>query len=275
VAGADGTDDGRSGVSVVRRERRGWALGLCVVVLRPLLMVLTKRSFRGQEHLPRGGFVFAGNHISHSDPLLFAHFVNDAGYAPHYLAKASVLAVPVLGKFFRATGQIAVHRGGLDAAQAYRDAVEAINRGGSVIVYPEGTITRDPEMWPMVGKTGAARIALETGCPVIPVAQWGAHRLLPPYSKRPHLLPRVTNHVHAGPPVDLSDLQDRPVTTAVLREATDRIMQAIAVQLGEIRGEEPPPVRFDPRVHGVPSIGNPHAPTTSTERPRREEDERP
>ncbi len=262
-------------MSVARRERRGWALTLCVALLRPLLMVLTKRSFRGQQYLPRGGFVFAGNHISHSDPLLFAHYVNDAGYSPHYLAKASVLAVPVLGRFIRATGQIAVHRGGLDAAQAYRDAVKAVDRGASVIVYPEGTITRDPDLWPMVGRTGAARIALETGCPVIPVAQWGAQRLLPPYSKRPHLLPRVTNYVQAGPPVDLSDLQDKPVTSAVLREATDRIMQAIAVQLGEIRGEEPPPVRFDPRVHGVPATGNPHARPASQRGPGRREDERP
>lgn len=247
-------------MSVARREQRGWALTLCVLILRPLLMVITKRSFRGQCHLPRGGFVLAGNHISHSDPLLFAHYVNDAGYAPHFLAKASVLAVPVLGRFIRATGQIAVHRGGVDAAQAFRDAVEAIARGGSVIVYPEGTITRDPELWPMVGKTGAARIALETGCPVIPVAQWGAHRLLPPYSKRPHLLPRVTNRVQAGPPVELDDLQRLTVTSAVLREATDRIMQAIAVQLGEIRGEDPPPVRFDPRVHRAPpASGDPHA----------------
>ena len=260
-------------MSVARRERRGWALTLCVLVLRPLLRVLTRQSFRGQQHLPRGGFVFAANHISHSDPLLFAHFVNDAGYAPHYLAKASVLAVPVLGRFIRATGQIPVHRGGLDAAQAYRDAVKAIGRGGSVIVYPEGTITRDPDMWPMVGKTGAARIALETGCPVIPVAQWGAHQLLPPYSKRPHLLPRVTNQVQAGPPVDLSDLQPLPVTSAVLREATDRIMQAIAVQLGEIRGEQPPPVRFDPRVHGVPSTGNPSARPTADLPPGPREDE--
>ncbi len=254
-----------------RRERRGWALQICVLLLRPLLMVLTKRSFRGQEHLPRGGFVFAANHISHADPLMFAHYVNDTGYSPHFLAKASVLSVPVVGRFIRATGQIPVHRGGTEAAQAYRDAVAAIRRGESVIVYPEGTITRDPDLWPMVGKTGAARIALETGCPVIPLAQWGAHRLLPPYAKKPHLFPRVTNYVQAGPPVDLADLQDQPITAPVLRAATDRIMQAIAVQLGEIRGAEPPPERYDPRVHGLPSTGNPQRsgkpPRTQGDRP--------
>jgi 1-acyl-sn-glycerol-3-phosphate acyltransferase len=126
-----------------------------------------------------------------------------------------------------------------------------------VIVYPEGTITRDPDLWPMIGRTGVARIALETGCPVIPCAQWGAHELLPPYSKRPHLLPRKVNRVRAGPPVDLADLQGKPVTSEVLRLATDRIMSAIAEQLGELRGQPAPATRFDPRRSGAPLTGNP------------------
>ena len=77
------------------------------------------------------------------------------------------------------------------------------------MVYPEGTITRDPDLWPMTGKSGAARIALATGCPVIPVGQWGAHQLLAPYSKKPDLFPRKKIIVLAGDPVDLSDLLDR------------------------------------------------------------------
>jgi len=242
-----------------RYEKRGWSLTLCVIVLRPLLTLLTRRSFHGAEHLPRGGFVFAANHISHADPLLFAHFVNDTGYSPHFLAKASVLKVPVIGRFIRSTGQIAVQRGGAEAAQAYRDAVLAVRGGTSVIVYPEGTITRDPDLWPMIGRTGVARIALETGCPVIPCAQWGAHELLPPYSKRLHPLPRKLNRVQAGPPVDLADLRGRPVTAEVLRLATDRIMGAIADQLGEIRGLTPPARRYDPRRRGDPQPGNPRS----------------
>ena len=195
-------------MSVARRERRGWALTLCVLVLRPLLRVLTRRSFRGEQHLPRGGFVFAANHISHSDPLLFAHFVNDAGYAPHYLAKASVLAVPVLGRFIRATGQIPVHRGGLDAAQAYRDAVKAIGRGGSVIVYPEGTITRDPDLWPMVGKTGVGPDRARDRLPGHPGAPSGVRTSCCPRTPNDRTCcPASLNQVQAGPPVDLSDLQ--------------------------------------------------------------------
>lgn len=109
----------------------------------------------------------------------------------------------------------------------------------------------------MRGKTGAARVALETRCPLIPVAQWGAQEILSPYGHRPSLFPRKTMHMYAGPPVDLSDLYDRPIDTKVLREATDRLMDRITGLLEEIRGEKRPDERFDPRQHGVPEIGDP------------------
>jgi 1-acyl-sn-glycerol-3-phosphate acyltransferase len=136
--------------------------------------------------------------------------------------------------------------------------VAAVESGKCVGVYPEGTLTRDPDQWPMVGKTGAARIALATRCPVIPVAQWGPNEVLEPYGKRPHLLPRKTMRLTAGPPVDLSDLYDKPVTGALLREATDRIMAAITAELETIRGEKAPVERFDSRKHGLPDTGNFH-----------------
>ena len=107
-------------------------------------------------------------------------------------------------------------------------------------MFPEGTLTRDPEMWPMVARTGAARLAFETGAPVIPVAQWGAHLLLPPYSKKPDLFPRKPMTVVAGPAIDLDDLRARPMDTEVLRAATDRIMATLTAMIADIRGEEPP-----------------------------------
>jgi 1-acyl-sn-glycerol-3-phosphate acyltransferase len=134
--------------------------------------------------------------------------------------------------------------------------VVAVQGGKCVAVYPEGTLTRDPDLWPMVGKTGAARIALTTRCPVIPVAQWGPQQLLAPYGRRLKLLPRATMHVRAGRPVDLSDLYDVPMTGAVLRQATDRIIGALTAELAGIRGEEPPAERFDSRKHGLPTTGN-------------------
>ena len=236
-----------------------FAYRLAVWIVRPLLMLLTKRDWRGWEHLPRtGGFVVSPNHISHVDPLAFAHFMFDSGHPPYFLGKESVFRVPVVGAILRGAEQIPVYRNTGRAADAFRAAVAAVEEGKCVGVYPEGTLTRDPDLWPMVGKTGAARIALTTRCPVIPVAQWGPQEILAPYTKRLRLFPRKTMHVMAGPPVDLSDLYDRPLDAAVLREATDRIMAAITRLLEELRGEKAPAERFDSRKHGLPETGNPY-----------------
>jgi 1-acyl-sn-glycerol-3-phosphate acyltransferase len=125
------------------------------------------------------------------------------------------------------------------------------------VVYPEGTLTRDPDLWPMVGKSGAARIALETGCPVIPVGQWGAHHLLYPYSKKPHLFPRAQITMKVGDPVPLDDLREQRRTTATINEATRRIMAALTEIVAELRHETAPAERFDPRRAGLRQTGNP------------------
>jgi 1-acyl-sn-glycerol-3-phosphate acyltransferase len=222
-----------------------FAYRLAVWIVRPLLMLLTKRDWRGWEHFPRtGGFVVAPNHLSHLDPLTFAHFVFDSGHTPYFLGKEAVFRVPVVGAIVRGAQQIPVYRNSGHAAEAFRAAVAAVEAGKCVGVYPEGTLTRDPDLWPMVGKTGAARIALTTHCPVVPVAQWGPQEVLAPYSKRLRLFPRTTMHVLAGPPVALDDLYDRPLDAAVLREATERIMAAITGLLEELRGELAPAERF-------------------------------
>lgn len=242
------------------RQKRGWAFALAVAVLKPTLVLLTKRRWiDGEKVPPQGGCVIVGNHISYVDPLTFAHFLYDHGRLPRYLAKAAVFEVPVVGAIIRKAGQIPVYRLTADACLAFRAAVEAVDDGECVVVYPEATITRDPGLWPMRGKTGAARIALSTGAPVVPVAQWGANHILAPYAKRPRLLPRTTIAMKAGEPVDLDDLRGTPVTPAVLEEATERIMRALTILLADLRGEEPPGTRFDPRSAGVREIGNPHA----------------
>ena len=242
------------------RQRRGWAFAFAVAIVKPLLLLFTKRRWVDGHKLPaEGGCVVVGNHISHLDPLTFAHFVYDHGRLPRYLAKAAVFDVPFVGMIIRKAGQIPVYRLTADASQAFRAAVDAVQKGECVVVYPEGTISRDPDLWPMTGKTGAARIALSTGAPVIPVAQWGANHILPPYTARPHLVPRKTISMKAGDPVDLDDLRGKPLTPDVLRQATDRIMDALTAQLADLRpGEQPPAVRFDPRKAGVREIGNPN-----------------
>ena len=240
------------------------AYRFAVTVLRPLLMALTRRVWIGAENLPRDrGFVAVSNHISHLDVFVFAHFLNDEGIVPHFLGKVEVFKVPFVGAVLRGADQIPVYRETGRAADAYRAAVQAVEDGKCVGIYPEGTVTREPDLWPMRGKTGAARIALETGCPVIPVAQWGAQEILGPYSHRPKVLPRHTMHVSAGQPVDLSDLRGRPITGDVLHEATERIMAALTRQLETLRGEPAPAGRFDPREHGLTVTGRPRAVTPS------------
>jgi 1-acyl-sn-glycerol-3-phosphate acyltransferase len=242
------------------RERRGAAFSIAVAILKPLLRIFTRPRWVDCTKIPaEGGAVIAANHVSHADPLTFSHMVYDHGRLPRFLAKAVLFEVFFVGWVLRSTGQIPVYRLTSDAAQAFTAAVEAVGKGQVVVVYPEGTLTRDPGMWPMRGRTGAARIALASGVPVIPVAQWGAQDLLWPYAKRPHLLPPTKVYAKAGDPVDLDDLRGRPLTHDVLVEATERIMSAITHQLEDIRGEQGPAVRFDPKASGLRQIGNPYA----------------
>jgi 1-acyl-sn-glycerol-3-phosphate acyltransferase len=236
---------------VSRRQRLGTSYRIAVSVLRPMMRLLTRHEWSGEEHLPaEGGFVVCVNHISYSDPIAFAHFLYDNGHPPYFLAKEALFRIPVVGRVIRGAGQIPVFRGTTDAVKAFSAAVEAVNEGKCVAVYPEATITKDPQLWPMTGKTGAARIALATKCPVIPVAQWGPQELLPPSAKRPRVLPRKTMQVVAGPPVDLTDLQDQRIDAALLETATVRIMAAITDLLKPLRpGDTPPSVPYDGRQH--------------------------
>ena len=217
--------------------------------LRPILFAITRRDWQGAENLPDRGFIAAANHVTEVDPVTLAHFLYDQGRAPKITAKASLFGVPVLGGILRRTGMIPVHRGTAGAAQSLVDSTAQLDRGECVVFFPEGTLTRDPDGWPMTGKTGVARLALTSKAPVVPIGQWGAHRLLAPYGKVFKPVPRKRVAVHAGPPVDLTDLYDRPIDAATLREATDRIMAAITLEVERIRGEKSPEERFDMRKH--------------------------
>lgn len=219
-------------------------------VVRPFLRATTKRTWAGMENFPEGSFLAAANHMTLVDPLVTAHFLYDNQRPPRIMAKASLFTVPVLGWLLRNTGQIPVYRGTSQAGQALVAAEAALKAGEPVLVFPEGTLTHDPDLWPMVAKTGVGRLALASRAPVIPIAQWGATELLGRYGKMLKPFPRKQVWVTAGPPVDLSDLYDQPADGAILREATRRIMAAITAQLAGIRGEEPPAEPFDMRRKG-------------------------
>lgn len=223
------------------------------MILRPIARVVARRDWRGAEHLPAtGGFIAVANHVTNLDAIVFAHFLYDHGAPPRFLAKHSLFEVPVFGSLIRRSGQIPVHRNTPEAASALGPARELLDAGHCLGIFPEGTFTRDPDLWPMTARPGAVRLALASRVPIIPVAQWGAQDILGRYAKIPSLLPRKTVHVHAGPPVHLDDLYDRADDPAVLREATERIMGTITAMLAEIRGEQPPERVYDTRRDGDP-----------------------
>ncbi|MCA1711017.1 MAG: 1-acyl-sn-glycerol-3-phosphate acyltransferase [Actinobacteria bacterium] len=225
-------------------RKLGFWYGLAACILKPLTWAFMKKDWRGQEHVPAtGGVILAANHISHADPVALADYiVFGTARAARFLAKSSLFkGRGLVGSVMRGAGQIPVHRQTADASLALRDAVAALHRGECIAIYPEGTVTRDPQKWPMQAKTGVARLALLSGAPVVPIAQWGAQDILDSYrSKGVHLLPRHTMHIVAGPPVDLSEYEGRDLTTEVLRGATDKVMRAVTELVEQLRGETAP-----------------------------------
>ena len=230
---------------------RGWRV-FTVAILLPLLRLLIRFRWQGREHLPRtGGVILAPNHLSYADWSTIAVFSYGYGRRfPVFMIKSAIFDVPLIGSLMYKDGQLPVYRGRGDAGLVLKQAEQALAAGACVIVYPEGTASRDPDQWPMVGKTGAARLALTTGAPVIPIAQWGAQEILPYGSKKPKLWPRKTVRMVAGPPVDLSAYAGQRLSASTLRAATADIMADITALLATIRQEIPPAVPWDPAVGG-------------------------
>jgi 1-acyl-sn-glycerol-3-phosphate acyltransferase len=220
------------------------------IILRPGIRMMMRLDWRGQENLPADGpVILAANHLSYMDIFAVSLFADSARRYPVFLAKSSLFTIPVLGTIIGKLGQLPVYRGQVDAALVLKQAADLAARNNAcVIFYPEATVTRDPEQWPMVAKTGVARLALERDIPVVPIAHWGAQRILPYGKFVPKFLPRKTVQVVAGPPVDLSEFAGQPLTNAVLRTATTKIMTDIAGLLGGLRGQTPPAEFYHPAV---------------------------
>jgi 1-acyl-sn-glycerol-3-phosphate acyltransferase len=230
----------------VSRRRLGFWRRFAVALVIPVLTVWTRRTWLAKEDIPAtGGVIIVPNHLSHFDPLVVAHYLYDAGRWPRFLGKASLWRVPVLGFLLRKVQQIPVERGSVEAVKSLDVLVDAIRQGGAVVIYPEGTTTREPHLWPMRGKTGAARLALVTGAPVVPVAHWGSARVFDPRTNKITFRPRMPVTVTAGKPVDLSRWEGATPTRAVLEQMTEAIMLDIRDLLAELRDEEPPPTLFE------------------------------
>jgi 1-acyl-sn-glycerol-3-phosphate acyltransferase len=223
-------------------EKMGWAWRLVWLVLYVPVAGVVKARYRNVERVPQQGpVILVANHVSHFDPFLLAKFVLDAGRTPRFLAKESIFAVRGIGWLMRQMGHIPVRRGSVDARQSLAAAVTALEHGWAVVMHPEGTVTRDPDGWPMAGRTGAARLAtLVPGAAVVPVAQWGVQEQIDLYHKKVKLIPRPRHVISVGEPIDLSPYRDREPTAEVLHEITDLIMRRLRADVAELRGEPAP-----------------------------------
>lgn len=220
-------------------------------MIYPVTMLLFRMRYRHIDRVPpTGPVLLVANHVSILDPLACGRLVWDSGRFPHFLAKNSVFKGAV-GTILRASGQIPVSRGTADARGSLSAAEADLAAGNLIVIYPEGSVTRDPQWWPMESRTGVARLALTTDAVVVPVAQWGAQRLHDYHTKKLHLRLRTPAEYSVGEPIDLSRLRaevraGRPLDAKLLHETTDLIMSRVREQLAEVRGEQPP-AAFYPR----------------------------
>ncbi len=203
--------------------------------LRPVFRVLYRPAVTGEQHVPaRGGAVMASNHLSMCDSLFLPIMTRRR---MTFLAKMEYFTGRgVRGRlkagFVRGTGLIPIDRSDGDAAAAALAAgARAVRRGMLVGVYPEGTRSPDGRLYR--GKTGAARMALETGVPIVPVAMVGTDRVMPIGSIRPRL-GRI--EVRIGEAIAPPPRAARPeAEKEQVRALTEQVMQALADLGGQVR----------------------------------------
>lgn len=229
-------------MSRLHRPKAGFWIRAWVIILFPVDTLFFKLRWHHLDRVPapeQGGALIAINHLSHADTILMARLVWSSGRVPRFLIKAGVFEWPIIGGMMKGAGQIPVYRGTTDAAKSLHEAVVALERGEAVVIYPEGTTTKDPDGWPMQAKTGIARLVLlSPDTPVIPVGQWGPHKMGGFSWKR--FGRRRTSHASVGEPLDFSRFRGKEPTGAILREITDEIMSAVRDEVAAVRGEPAP-----------------------------------
>jgi len=207
------------------------------VALPPLKLWFSWR-FEDLHHIPREGpVIVACNHASYLDPLANAYAVIEAGRRPRFLAKVELFRIPVVGSVLRGARQIPVTRGSRDGA-ALEDAERALAEGQAVVIYPEGTVTSRPDHLPMEGRTGAVRLAVATGAPIVPMASWGSH---PVWQKsgRGSLRFGRPIWVKAGPLLDLASRRLDPTDRDAMKPLTVELMASITDLVVDLRDRYP------------------------------------
>lgn len=201
----------------------------------------------GTENIPADGpAIIAANHISYADTLMLNGYLLRNHRQPHIIVTDGLLNIPVVGSFLRSGHTIPVKRGEGAAANlpALDTAVKVLDRGDMVVIYPEGGAARGEDRWPIKAKSGLGYIALNSGAPVIPVAQWGSQEIMWRDENRKHRFARwpfgKNIIVNAGKPMTFSreqfpDMEKNQQNQAV----SNAVMSAVTEQLAFIRGEEP------------------------------------
>ena len=201
---------------------------LAKAILKPWLAAWFRWSIEGLDNLPRSGpAIVAFNHISYLDPFVAAYVLDAARRRPRFLAKSELFQDKRIAWILKGTRQIEVRRGTRDAPIALDQALESLERGEAIVVVPEGTVTTDPELRPMAGRSGAARLAVTSGAPVVPAALWGTQNIWPKGYAKHWWPPKQDVLVRIGDPMTLST-HDSP---AGWQQATRAIMEAICLLL--------------------------------------------
>lgn len=210
----------------------GYFYWVTKVVLTPVLTIAFRPRIEGVRHVPRrGAAILACNHVSYLDWLFLPLVVRWRHIS--FLAKLEYFTRPGLrGRlqrfFFTNTGQVPVDRSGSDASSAaLRTAARLLREGKLVGIFPEGSRSRDGRL--NRGRTGLARIAAETGVPVVPCATVGAYELCPPGATLPR--PRKVA-VRFGEPMTFPGAPCTP-SAAALRAWTDELMTRIQQLSGQ------------------------------------------
>jgi len=203
------------------------------VVLGPILRLLFRPWVEGIENVPpQGAAILASNHLSFSDsfflPLMVSRRVTFLAKAEYFTGRGVKGWFSKL--FFTSIGQVPIDRSGGRASEgALKKGLEILNKGDLLGLYPEGTRSPDGRLYR--GKTGIARMALEAGVPVIPVAMINTFDIQPPGKVIPRIM-RVG--IRIGEPLDFSRYQGLASDRFVLRSITDEIMY----ELMQLSGQE-------------------------------------
>lgn len=251
-------DKGPLKLPKVTKREKTLALWLVALIVAPLVRLFMRVKTHGQENVPKTGpYILVANHMSMVDPLAVAYSVYiHLGRAPHYMAKESLFRVPIFGWLITKVGQIPVYRSGRSNEETLKAAKNFLDAGHTMQIFPEGTLTRDPNMWPMRGRSGAIRLAIEAGVPVIPVGHWGCEKIMGTYSSILKPNPFHTVNVVIGKEIDLSRYRNVQLTPELLKEASTLVMQEITKLVADLRKEAPPKELWDPAVVGQPEVGN-------------------